>query len=149
MSEVFFTPTTAAERKVAAEWKAFFARMERGADGYTLDREDYRKLYLKQDGRCCICRKAKGKHPDDPKGRGGRRLAVDHCHLSGRVRGLLCSGSTSANTCNRLIARYSVEALERAAQYMRTPPAFSVLYGGPQRMSDAESVYVPGSRLIA
>jgi hypothetical protein len=35
-----------------------------------------------QGGRCAICRS------DKPGGRG--RFAVDHCHSSGRVRGLLC-----------------------------------------------------------
>lgn len=118
------------QAEVKAEWDAFYRKMERGADGYTLTRQEYRALYLAQNGRCYICAKAKGKHPDDPNGRGGRRLAVDHDHLRrGRsaVRGLLCSGSTSANTCNRLIARYSVEALERAAEYMRQPPAWRVL----------------------
>src|SRR6185503_4647381 len=90
-----------------------------------------RALYLAQLGRCYICQKAKGIHPDDPKGKGGRRLGVDHNHLIGNnahaVRGLLCTGSLSANTCNRLIARYSQDALARAHGYVLDPPAWKVL----------------------
>jgi recombination endonuclease VII len=87
----------------------------------------YRALYLAQSGRCFICRTARGMHPDDPKGGGGRRLGIDHNHLIGNrieaVRGLLCTGSLSANTCNRLIARYDVSKLRRAVEMLHNPPA--------------------------
>jgi hypothetical protein len=66
-------------------------------------------------------------HPDDLKGGGGRRLGVDHNHLIGNrleaVRALVCTGSLSANTCNRLIARYDLSALERAVVLLTEPPA--------------------------
>jgi hypothetical protein len=101
----------------------FYANALSGRAGYTITPQDYRRLYLAQKGRCWICRKAVGIHPDDPKGRGSRRLGVDHDHLTGDVRGLLCTGSLSADTCNRLIARYSRQALARAAAYMTEPPA--------------------------
>ncbi len=47
--------------------------------GITL--EDYERILEEQGGLCVIC---KGK--DNSK-----RLAVDHCHTTGKVRGLLCS----------------------------------------------------------
>jgi hypothetical protein len=47
---------------------------------------DYRSMLHRQRGLCGIC-----KRPSK------RRLDVDHCHQSGRVRGLLC------NPCNRLL----------------------------------------------
>jgi hypothetical protein len=47
--------------------------------GLTL--EGYADLLQAQDGRCAICREPSR----------GRRLAVDHDHITGRVRGLLCT----------------------------------------------------------
>ena len=45
----------------------------------------------------------------------GRRLAVDHCHKNGTVRGLLCAN------CNRAIGMLNDDPalVERAAQYLR------------------------------
>lgn len=45
----------------------------------TVDR--YEAMLLSQSGCCAICLGTNG----------GRRLAVDHCHASGEVRGLLCT----------------------------------------------------------
>jgi hypothetical protein len=64
---------------------------------------------------------AKGKHPDDPKGRGGRRLGWDHNHTTDVVRGLLCTGGD--RTCNRIIGWLNTAALKRAVEYMEDPPA--------------------------
>lgn len=81
--------------------------------GYTI--EQYDALYKAQGGVCYICGKATGKK---------RRLAVDHDHKTGKVRGLLCK------VCNRFIigyARDSIEMLERAVNYLKNPPANAVL----------------------
>jgi hypothetical protein len=112
---------------VVAAWRAFYRKIWQT---YGITPAQYRALYLAQLGRCYICQTAKGIHPDDPKGRGSRRLGVDHNHLmrgEAAVRGLLCTGSLSANTCNRLIARYSYDALKRAVAYLEWPPAQEVL----------------------
>lgn len=122
-----WTPPDGMDPRVAKQWRDFYGNVLRE---YKITARQYRDLYVAQHGCCYICRTATGKHPDDPKGRGGRRLGVDHNHVTGRVRGLLCSGSESANTCNRLIARYSISALERAVDYVRTEPAQIVLLGG-------------------
>jgi len=47
---------------------------------YGISPEIYDDLYSKQNGVCAICFKSSG----------NRALAVDHDHVSGRVRGLLC-----------------------------------------------------------
>lgn len=46
----------------------------------------------------------------------GRSLDVDHCHSTGKVRGLLC------NPCNTVLghARDRIDLLEAAAKYLRT-----------------------------
>lgn len=113
---------------VAASWRAFYRT---ALATYGVTPAFYRQMYLAQSGRCYICRTAKGIHPDDPRGAGGRRLGIDHNHLLGNrieaVRGLLCTGSLSANTCNRLIARYSAAQLERALGQLLDPPAQRLL----------------------
>jgi hypothetical protein len=44
--------------------------------------EDYNQMFEYQDGRCGIC----GKHQSELS----NPLSVDHCHKTGKVRGLLC-----------------------------------------------------------
>lgn len=56
--------------------------------------EQYQELLDVQDGVCAIC---EGVEPN------GKRLAVDHCHLNGHVRGLLCS------KCNWALAQFDQE----------------------------------------
>ena len=49
---------------------------------YGITQEDFNTLFIKQKGCCAIC----GKHETDNK----QRLAIDHCHNTGKIRGLLC-----------------------------------------------------------
>lgn len=121
---VAWTPPVGMNKPLVASWRAFYRT---ALQQYGVTPQFYRQMYLAQSGRCYICRKAKGIHPDDPKGAGIRRLGIDHNHMIGNrveaVRGLLCTGSLSANTCNRLIARYSAEQLIRAYDHITAPPA--------------------------
>lgn len=72
---------------------------------YSLEIGDYARIYQEQGGLCAICRRATGKT---------KRLAVDHDHDTGLVRGLLCG------PCNKLVGyfRNSPEAFLRAAEYL-------------------------------
>lgn len=55
---------------------------------YGLTRTQYDEMLVKQGGVCAACER-----PEKVKMRGKlKRLSVDHCHRSGRVRGLLCAG---------------------------------------------------------
>ena len=112
--DVWTPPVGMAPLKVKA-WRAFYSRIQ---DVYQVTPAEYRLLYLAQKGRCWICREARGIHPDDPKARGSRRLGVDHDHVTGRVRGLLCTGGDK--TCNRIIGWLGPAALRRAADYLET-----------------------------
>lgn len=59
--------------------------------GITL--EQYEQMLADQGGVCAVCGKVEDEiHPQSKK---VRNLNVDHCHQTGRVRGLLC------NSCNR------------------------------------------------
>lgn len=80
---------------------------------YGITPNEYRALYYAQGGKCYVCRNATGK---------ARRLGVDHDHLTGEVRGLVCTGSINAMTCNRLIAIYNRDQLYRAAAMLTDPP---------------------------
>jgi hypothetical protein len=50
---------------------------------YGMSLEEYDALYQKQKGCCAICLLPEDKAPK-------KRLFVDHCHQSGKIRGLLC-----------------------------------------------------------
>jgi hypothetical protein len=83
---------------------------------YGITSEQYDAIYAFQQGSCFICQRAKGT--------GRRRLAVDHRHSDGEVRGLLC------RPCNRDVLghlRDDPEAFRRAIQYLENPPAREVL----------------------
>lgn len=87
----------------------------RVAATYGLALDGYDRLYLAQGGRCYICRRATGKT---------RRLAVDHDHKTGKVRGLLCK------SCNTMLghARDDPAMFYRAADYLELPPAEVIIY---------------------
>lgn len=71
---------------------------------YGVDLGGYEHLFKEQHGSCAVCGK-----------RQTRAFDVDHCHTTGRVRGLLCT------SCNRMIghAGDSPDRLEAAAGYLR------------------------------
>ena len=51
---------------------------------YGLTQEDYDDLLTSQKGGCAVCGST------DPRSRTAKHLFVDHCHFTGKVRGLLC-----------------------------------------------------------
>jgi hypothetical protein len=79
-------------------------------NAYGITTEDYNELLQRQHGRCAICLEDDPKSPDRVK-----HWYIDHCHTTGKVRGLLC------NSCNRGIGLLSdsIENLERAIFYLR------------------------------
>lgn len=79
---------------------------------YGITVEDWQAMFEAQEGRCGIC----GRHEDEVLWAEGRRgLVVDHCHDTGRVRGLLCNG------CNRGIGYLgdSQAVLQAAVAWLR------------------------------
>lgn len=82
---------------------------------YGISLDDYNRLLAKQGGVCAIC-----SQPERMKnGRSGKvsPLAVDHCHGTGRVRGLLCF------SCNVALGKFNDDPkiLKKALDYV-TPP---------------------------
>lgn len=61
---------------------------------YKMSRSKYELLYKKQFGKCKICKINKMSSYNDKSTSSFTALVIDHCHTSGKVRGLLC------NKCN-------------------------------------------------
>lgn len=72
---------------------------------YGIEEFDYNKLLTNQNGVCAICKQP----PKENK-----RLDVDHCHTTKKLRGLLC------NNCNRGLGHFkdSQELLLKAKIYL-------------------------------
>jgi hypothetical protein len=70
---------------------------------YGISMADYEAMFERQGGACAICKRT------------GLKLCVDHCHLTGEVRGLLCS------RCNSAIGFCSDDPilLQAAADYLQ------------------------------
>lgn len=85
---------------------------------YQITYDFYLTLWKFQAGRCYICRRA-------PK---TRRLAVDHDHKTGEVRGLLCSGERSCN--HDILGNISsIDMAHRIVLYLEDPPARALKEG--------------------
>lgn len=74
--------------------------MRKSIHGVTPER--FESMFLAQKGRCAICREALV-NPN-----------IDHCHNTGRIRGLLCRG------CNLGLGNFkdSIDLLRLAAKYL-------------------------------
>ena len=74
---------------------------------YGLGFEQYEAMLVEQCASCKIC----GTHTSETS----RGLVIDHCHVTGKVRGLLC------NACNAGLGMFrdSEDSLMAAAAYLR------------------------------
>lgn len=99
---------------------------------YGLTPEMFQAIKRAQGGRCAVCRK---RFPRE--GTEGKRIHVDHCHKTGRIRGILCS------SCNTGIGKLgdSIEGLQLAIDYLHD---FGVSCGAQALASLLPS---PGSQL--
>lgn len=72
--------------------------------GITLD--DYNVILFKQNGCCAIC--------DTHHTEFSKALYVDHCHTTGKIRGLLC------NSCNLVLGKVKddTKILKQAVIYL-------------------------------
>jgi hypothetical protein len=88
---------------------------------YDFTREDYEALLAWQKGRCYICQQV-------PR---AKRLAVDHDHRTGEVRGLLCANDEWG--CNVTLRRVlnSKGMAERLLAYVQQSPLERMQQGDP------------------
>ena len=84
------------------EKKREFRYQKHIKEKYGLTGDSYRLLLSAQGGGCAICRRNEGK------------LTVDHCHDTGKVRGILCQ------RCNTGLGHFrdSPELLREACNYL-------------------------------
>lgn len=78
---------------------------------YGLTKEQIAFLLEQRNGRCAAC----GEAETYPATNGGTRdLAIDHCHTTGKIRGLLC------HRCNAVLGycKDSPDLLRRLALYL-------------------------------
>jgi hypothetical protein len=68
---------------------------------YGLTLEQFKAMAAAQDGRCAICQRT-------------RKLTVDHCHKTGKIRGLLCG------SCNRALGTFgdNADGVKRVLIYL-------------------------------
>lgn len=79
--------------------------------------EDYETMLQAQNNQCAIC--------GTVQCTSGKRLAIDHCHLTGKIRGLLCL------RCNQAIGKFNDNyfLLQQAADYV----SGQISVGHPER----------------
>lgn len=100
-------------KKKRAEDKDFDRARHLKADyGITLD--DYDKMFQQQNGVCEIC----GKKETRKNQFGIKRLAVDHNHLTKKVRGFLCSKHNLGISYFN-VDEQGIELLLKAIEYIR------------------------------
>ncbi len=91
--------------------KAAKARQQNLTRRFRMSEDTYDELLASQEGTCAICDR-----PERVRANNGevRRLAVDHCHASGNIRGLLCQ------SCNVALGKLedSPNLLRKAADYL-------------------------------
>jgi hypothetical protein len=78
-------------------------------NNYSISMDEYESMLLRQKGVCAIC------DTPDPKGPTSK-FVVDHCHDTGKIRGLLC------NHCNTGLGKLgdSVESLRKVIRYLES-----------------------------
>lgn len=127
---------TGSRCKACASTASHGARIEAQ---YGITEEEYQALLRWQGGRCFIC----GRRPRT------KRLAVDHNHLTGEVRGLLCANNE--NGCNRAVVANleaavddGLSAARRAVLYLSDPPLARMRRGERSQASYATRAHVAG-----
>lgn len=73
---------------------------------YGINLQEYNKMLKNQQGTCKIC---------NSKPKYKKSLSVDHCHKTGKVRGLLCGD------CNTGLGKFrdNIDSLKNAIKYLK------------------------------
>ncbi len=76
---------------------------------YGINQQEYEELLYKQNNQCAICSSSV------PGSKRISRFSIDHCHKTGKIRGLLC------NSCNNGLGRFkdNTTLLYKAINYLK------------------------------
>ncbi len=89
---------------------------------YGLSRTEWIAMFVKQQGKCAICkRKIKSK-----AGKGA--AMVDHCHETGRIRGLLCGKCNFTIGHNSWLIKYQKEIIDYLDRSLNKPKRERVFF---------------------
>ena len=90
------------------EWPCKLKRL------YGITVEQYDDILAKQDGKCAICG-SESLYSRSYKSTARAKLSVDHCHATGKIRGLLCT------RCNRALGLIgdNIETALRMSEYLK------------------------------
>lgn len=80
---------------------------------WDITRVEYDEILSAQGGGCAVC--------GVQRSQDGRRLAVDHDHATGLIRGVLCV------VCNRILGALEDRGVERFLGYLGQPPAVQTI----------------------
>ena len=91
-------------RELGKDWSQYKVARGKRIRSYGITEAMFDQMMINQDGKCYICKSDNG----------AIALCIDHDHLTGKVRGLLC------NKCNRGLGLFSddVVLLKRAMNYL-------------------------------
>lgn len=94
-----------------ANWNANKGRETKMKVNFGIDLEEYNQMLNDQGGVCHICKNKEAALSNVGK---TKHLAVDHCHTTGEVRGLLCQA------CNMGLGYFKDDCLrlEAAVRYL-------------------------------
>lgn len=109
-------PSGTCQTCYAREWRRKNKDKTKNSDlkkEYGITLAQYEEMEILQDFKCAICG-----HPEQDicnKKGSARRLAVDHCHTTGIIRGLLCRG------CNQGLGNFkdNITSLQNAIEYLK------------------------------
>jgi hypothetical protein len=93
--------------------RATFLRKQARLKKYGIDFKRYAEIWDEQKGCCAICAMSFG--PFGTSENAKEMAYIDHDHVTGKVRGLLC------NNCNAGLGHFfdTIERLETAINYLR------------------------------
>ncbi len=104
-----------------------------------ITRKDWNKMYEDQGGTCAICDgegfvMRKSKYTD-------YTLCVDHCHETGKIRGLLC------HNCNRALGllQDSADSLKKAIKYL-SESATTIVKTSTAKQREAQGKGLKGNK---
>jgi len=104
-----------ADPKIKSEYDKNYRQknnIRKKANAYKITQEELLVLIKNCNNLCCICKKPET--AINPKTKKIQALAIDHCHVTGKVRGLLCAN------CNRALGLFKddIQTLKNAIAYL-------------------------------